>query len=125
MIHTTELYRLLKQMEGVVHGADALRDERTLAAWTNEAALRQIAGLLGCALKLVEKEPIPAAPAVALTSQASQSSVEIEGRAKGPPGIKVKVYDAEPHKAMLRAAEIYDLTVAKYAAQAQIQEGGS
>lgn len=45
-----------------------------------------------------------------------QSSVQIEGRAKGPPAISVKVYAADVSEAARLAREQYDALVATYAA---------
>lgn len=90
MIHTTELYRLLKQMEAVLRGSETLRAANATASWTNEAALRQLVSLNACALHVIADEPIPSD--VAATEPRSQSSVEIESRVKGEPGIKVKAY---------------------------------
>jgi hypothetical protein len=109
----TEIYRLLKQMEGVVYGSDALcLDGLATAAWTDDAALRQVAGLLRSALRVLDGESD--ACAVAMTSPAQQSSVQIEGRQKGPPAVTVKVYDADPAEALVAATTLYDQAVAKY-----------
>ncbi len=42
------------------------------------------------------------------------SSVQIEGRAKGPPSITVKVYAADVAEAARQAREQYDALVALY-----------
>ena len=46
------------------------------------------------------------------------SSVQIEGRAKGPPAITVKVYAADVAEAARQASEQYDALVALYRQQA-------
>lgn len=48
-------------------------------------------------------------------SQAPMSSVQIEGRAKGPPAITIKVYSESIEEAARIAQEQYDALVAKYA----------
>ena len=42
------------------------------------------------------------------------SSVQIEGRSKGPPAVTVKVYHADPAVAAARAIELYGLVTAHY-----------
>lgn len=49
-------------------------------------------------------------------SPAPLSSVQIEGRAKGPPAISVKVYAADVAEAARLAREQYDALVSTYAA---------
>lgn len=44
-----------------------------------------------------------------------QSSVQIEGRAKGPPAVTVKVYAADVAEAARLAREQYDALVTAYA----------
>lgn len=51
-------------------------------------------------------------------SPAPMSSVQIEGRAKGPPAVTVKVYAADPAEALAAATTLYDQAVAKYAVPA-------
>lgn len=48
-------------------------------------------------------------------SPAPLSSVQIEGRAKGPPAISVKVYAADVAEAARLAREQYDALVSSYA----------
>lgn len=54
-------------------------------------------------------------------SPTPQSSVQIEGRAKGPPAITVKIYHADPAEAARLAREQYDGLVRLYAAPATEQ----
>lgn len=53
--------------------------------------------------------------AIHTVSQLPMSSVQIEGRAKGPPAISVKVYAADVADAARIAREQYDALVASYA----------
>lgn len=56
-------------------------------------------------------------PSLTVTeSPAPLSSIQIEGRAKGPPAITVKVYAADVADAARIAREQYDALVASYAA---------
>lgn len=57
---------------------------------------------------------MPNETAVAMQNPAPLSSVQIEGRAKGPPAITVKVYDADPERALALATALYDEAVAYY-----------
>lgn len=50
-------------------------------------------------------------------SPAPMSSVQIEGRAKGPPAVTVKSYSASIDDAASEAMRIYDMVCARYAAQ--------
>ena len=55
-------------------------------------------------------------PSLTVTeSPAPMNSVQIEGRAKGPPAITVKVYAADVADAARIAREQYDALVASYA----------
>lgn len=76
-------------------------------AQNDEQRAEQIAGTL-----------VPAQPA-------SQSSVQIEQAAKGPPRVTVKVYDTDAAEALVAATTLYDQAVAKYAAEARVPEGSA
>lgn len=124
MINTTEIYRLLAQMRGVVIGSEALRGvhPEVTTAWADDAAVRQIGSLIERALVLMGTEPIPSS-GVAATEQ-HRSSVEIESRAKGEPGLKVKAYtgsDLEDPAA--RAVEMFRRLKAQLAEEAKVKEG--
>lgn len=79
---------------------------------TYPVALQMIADLAEKALSL------PIASATVLADPAPQSSVQIEGRAKGPPAVTVKVYAADVVEAARLAREQYDALVTLYATPA-------
>ena len=97
-----------------------IEQEATRAVMQPESTrLEALAAIVGLA-KRGQSDLAPTNGAAAVAAPTSQSSVQIEGRQKGPPAITVKVYDADPAEALVAATTLYDQAVAKYAERAKV-----
>lgn len=107
-----EIYQTVKQIAGIACRTEACGTVER--AYPNAMALQQIARLSD---GLLSRLDAAAGFEATLAGPTQQSSVQIEGRAKGAPAITVKVYDADPAEALATARRIYDEAVSAYASQ--------
>jgi hypothetical protein len=112
-----ELLTVLTSIQRVVSFSDTMCGSaaEVAASYTDSAALRQVLSLAKRGIDLLNLAEEATGPAVALHDPAPQSSVEIESRVKGVPGVKVKVYAHDPHIALTTAQSLFDQAVANYA----------
>lgn len=117
MSRDIELRSILNMIRATAQASDSMQAglaESPTIAFSDAAALAQVVGLAASAIGLLSRRD-ELAPAAVITSEAPQSSVEIESRVKGPPALKVKVYSSSPRAAMAEARWLYDQTLSDYA----------